>query len=112
MTALRQLTLRTTAFSDLDIPLARMLSTIVSPAFYEFVLELGGSSLPERESMIRWGPWRDFDILVEDKFARNRDFRFIIRTGDSSDWEELQRQAKWGCFPQLASRRCIYFEFR
>ena len=110
MAVLRRLTLRMAAFSDLDIPLVRMLSTIVSPAFCEFVLELGGSSpLPGRESMEKWGPWRDFDNLVEDNFATNRDFRFIIKTSEPPDWEELRKRAEQG-FPLLAGRGCIYLE--
>ena len=110
MTALRRFTLRATAFSSLGEPFFRMLSTIESPAFCEFVLELGRSSpLPERKFMRKWSPWRDFDNLVEDKFAKNRDFRFIIRMNESSDWEELRKRAEQG-FPLLAGRGCIYLE--
>ena len=114
MVVLHQLTVRTTfdpvSIQDRDNPLLGMLSSIVSPVFCKFVLELGGSSpLPERESMKEWGPWRGFDNLVEEKFARNRGFRFIIRTSEPPDWEELRRRAEC-CFPVLAGRGCIYLQ--
>ena len=110
MAALRRFTLRAMTFSNLGEPLFRMLSTIESPAFCEFALELGRSApLPERKFMRKRGPWRDFDNLVEEKFARNRDFKFIIRMSESSDWEELRERAEQG-FPLLAGRGCIYLE--
>ena len=110
MAVLRRFTLRATAFSNLGEPFFRMLSNIESPAFCEFVLELGRSSpLPERKSMRKWGPWRDFDNLVEETFARNRDLKFIIRMSEFSDWEKLRKRAEQG-FPLLAGRGCIHLE--
>ena len=114
MAVLHRLTVRTT-FDQLSIQhndgsFLGMLSTIVSPAFCEFVLELGGSSsLPSGESMEEWGPWGGFDNLFENNFARNRDFRLIIRTSEFSDWEELRKLAEQS-FPLLAGRGCIYLE--
>ena len=114
MAFLRRLTIRTTfnnVFLDLDSPLLGMLSTIVSPVFCEFVLELGGTAPPpERRSMKTWTLWRDFDNLFEERFARHGDFRLVvIITSEPSDWEDLRRKAEWG-FPLLAERGCIYLE--
>ena len=115
MAVLRRLTLRTTfdnGFLDLDNLFLGMLSTIASPVFCEFALEVGGCSYPGPDSrafMKKWSLWRDFDYLVENKFARNRDFRLIIKTSESSDWEELRKRVERG-FPLLAGRGCIYLE--
>ena len=114
MAVLHRLTFRTT-FDQvffLDRPLVLgVLSTITSPAFHEFVLELGRSiSHSEGWSMTSWGLWRDFDDFFEERFAKHGDFRLIIRTSEPSDREDLRRQAsEWG-FPLLAGRGCIYFE--
>ena len=114
MTVLRRLTFRVTSgylfhLSD-RYPLCALLSTVVSPIFCEFVFEFCGSGPPlARRPRESWGLRRDFDSLLEEKFARNRDFRLIIRTSELSDRQDLQRQAE-RAFPLLASRGCIYLE--
>ena len=109
MAVLRRLTLCTTfseLFPDLRNPLFEILSTIMSPEFCEFVLEFGSFNSPEICSTESWDPWRDFDDLFEERFARHGDFRLIIKSSTPSDWENLRRKAEWG-FPLLADRGCI-----
>ena len=112
MLVLRRLTFRTT-FDQvlfLDHPLLGVLSTITSPVFREFVLELGRSvPPPEGQSMGGWGLWKNFDDFFEERFARHGDFRLIIRISEHFDREDLRRKAERG-FPLLADRGCIYFE--
>ena len=116
MTVLHRLTL-CTGFEKLSIlsrdnPLRGILSSIASPVFREFVLELGRSaSFPERWSTMMeiWGFWRYFDGFFEERFARHGDFRLIIRVSQPFDREDLRKQAEWG-FPLLAGRGCIYLE--
>ena len=114
MAVLRQLTIRTTfnyVFLDHDNLFFGMLSTIISPVFCEFVLELSGSAPPhERRCTEDWDFWRDLDKLFEERFARRGDFRLIIiMIGEPSDWQDLQRLAEWA-FPLLTDRGCIYLE--
>lgn len=89
----------------------RALSTITSPVFCEFVLELG--KLPSqfsRPSFEHWGHWQDgIDKLFEKRFAERGDFRLIIRTGKLYDREMFQAHARES-FPLLARRDCIRFE--
>jgi hypothetical protein len=86
------------------------LTTITSPVFCEFVLELGGLSphLNRRYSM-HWGPWHKIDEFLEDRFAKRRDFRLTIRTGEPGDKEGFQRHAR-ETFLLLESRGCVHFE--
>jgi hypothetical protein len=91
-------------------PLCAQLSTIISPNFCELVLEFCTPDPPlDRRPQESWDIRNDLDSLLEEKFARNGDFRLTIRTSEHCDREELQRQA--GCaFPLLASRGRIYLE--
>jgi hypothetical protein len=108
---LRRLTLRTSytpvyglAFGFLSI------STITSPVFREIVLEVGGTpSRFDGPSPAYWGRWEEFDRMIEQRFAKNGDFRLIIRTGELQNREAFKEHAK-GTFPLLASKGCIHFE--
>ena len=95
--------------------LLRALSTIRSPVFREFVLELGGNpdmfgGLPSSY----WGCWKKIERFLEEQFAMHDDFRFIIRTPGPPSWEVLRWEALQGyarvIFPLLASRGYIQFE--
>lgn len=86
------------------------ISTIASPAFSEFVLELGGLSshlngLPPEY----WGPWASIDGFLKERFANRGEFKLIIRTGKLADPETFQKHTKKK-FQSLASRGCIHFE--
>ena len=86
------------------------LSTIMSLAFREFVLELG--KLPSqfnRSSSEHWGYWDEVDKLFEERFAKRGDFRVVIRTGKLYDRETFQTHAKEN-FLLLTRRGCIRFE--
>ena len=86
------------------------ISTITSPFFSEFVLELGGlSSHPDGLSPEYWGRWESIDRFLNERFAKHGHFKLIIRTGECHDPETFQRHAK-ETFPLLASVGCIRFE--
>lgn len=85
-------------------------STIASPVFSEFVLELDGlSSHPDPLSPEYWGHWEWIDEFLQGRFADHGDFKLIIRTGKLRDPEIFQGHAR-NTFPLLASRGCIRFE--
>ena len=86
--------------------LLRALSTIRSPVFREFVLELGGNpdifgGLPSPY----WGCWKKIESFLEEQFAMHDDFRFIIRRNQFHDRETAEET-----FPLLASKQRIRFE--
>lgn len=86
------------------------LSTITSLVFCEFVLELGKlPSLFSRPSSEHWGDWEEIDRLLEERFAKRKNFRLIIKTGKLYDRETFQAHARES-FPLLARRGCIRFE--
>jgi hypothetical protein len=113
LTVLRRLTFRM-AFSQVsnfrwDL-LLRVLSTIVSPIFYEFVLELREPpSIFGRALSEHWERWKDIDALLEERFAEHGDFRFVVRTDKLHDRATFQRRVKKS-LPFLARRECVHFE--
>ena len=112
MAVLRRLTLLArfrNGLLGLDNSSLVMLSTIVSPVFCELVLAFDGYP-PEIQSMGGWGLWRDFDKLLEERFASHRDFSLIIIIPrEPSGLEGLRMEAERG-FPLLADRGCIYLQ--
>ena len=107
---LRRLTLRI-PFPDVLVsppsPLLSALSTITSPAFCEFVLELPPQV--NRLGSNDWDDWKEVDHYFEERFSTHKDFRVIIRTGKFHDQETFQMHTK-EIFPLLASRGFIHFE--
>ncbi|KAF9781818.1 hypothetical protein BJ322DRAFT_1078578 [Thelephora terrestris] len=105
---LRRLTIRPVylTYSDLAFDFPPIL-TITSTTLSELVLELGRlrPSLYE----ICWGRWGKTDRFLYQRFAKQGEFRLIIRAGNIYALDAFQRHAKEG-FPLLASRGCIYFE--
>ena len=87
-TVLRRLTLRI-AFLDVAIssssPLLNVLSTITSPAFCEFIIELPPQV--NRPAFHDPNGWEGIDQLCEERFATRKCFRLIIRTGRFYDQE-------------------------
>ena len=86
------------------------ISTITSPVFREFVLDLG--EIPSRfdgTSPVCWGRWGETDRLVAQRVVKDSDFRFTIRTAKLRHWETFQRHAK-KTFPLVASSGRIHFE--
>lgn len=115
LAVLRRLTLRVSfdlypPFSDHTL-LLRLLSTITSPVFREFVFEPHDRNFYSFESALKyWHPWKTVDELFEERFSREGNFRVIIRTGDLPyDQETLQMLATEG-FPLSTGRGCIHFE--
>ena len=118
LTVLRRLTFRMTlsqVHTYLPDRFLQVLSTIKSPAFREFVLELRTRPLyfdwlPSEER----GRWEEVEKFFEEQLAVHEDFRFIIRTPGPPSWEVLRWEALQGyarvIFPLLASRGCIHFE--
>jgi len=87
-----------------------MFSTITSPVFSEFVLELG--KLPSqfsRSSWEHWGHWGHVDKFFGERFAGRGDLNLIVRTGKLYDRETFQMHAQER-FPLLAEKGCIRFE--
>ena len=84
-----------------------VLFTITSPAFREFVLEL--STLPSWFDASSLDNWGDTDRLIEERFAKDRDFKLIIRMGKHRGLGDFQRRIR-GVFPLLENRGCIHFE--
>ena len=87
-----------------------MFSTITSPVFSEFVLELG--KLPSqfsRSSWEHWGHWGHVDNIFGERFAGRGDFSLIVRTGKLYDRETFQLHAQER-FPSLVEKGCIRFE--
>lgn len=110
---LRRLTFRV-PFPELSVlsleVILRALSTIVSPAFSEFTLELG--KLPSqfsRHPSEHWGRWNEIDKLFGGQLGERGDFRLIVRTGKLYDRETFRVHAQES-FPLLARRGCIRFE--
>jgi hypothetical protein len=89
--------------------LLRALSTVTSPVFCELVLELGGHPYLDEPSSVYQDRWQEIDRHLEERFRDRRDFKIIIRKGDSYGWEYFQRHVK-EYFPLLARRGCIEFE--
>lgn len=90
--------------------LVRMFSSIKSPFFCEFVLEL--IALPPQfgaRSLDEWGRWKEVDKFLDEKFCRRGRFRVIIRTDKPYGQAICERYAKGG-FPLLVGRGCIHFE--
>ena len=92
--------------------LPRVISTIMSPVFCEFVLELTRvpPSYPWGPWMLDWGHWRRIDRFLEDQFSECGDFRFVIRTGELGDQEIIFQERTKETFSFLAARGCIRFE--
>jgi hypothetical protein len=86
------------------------LSTITSPVFCQFALELYGysSRFGGGNSMV-WDGWKKVDRFLEERFASRGEFSFIIRTGKVDDRETFERQTK-EVFPLLVERGCAHFE--
>ena len=110
---LRRLTFRL-AFSHMSVLPFKLalgaLSTIKSPDFCEFVLELGKvpSQFIETPSEY-WGYWGNIDRFFEEQWTRREDFRLIIRTGKLYDRETFEAHAE-ETFPLSASRGFLRFE--
>lgn len=87
----------------------RLLSTVASPVFREFVFEPHDRNSSE-SALMYWHPWKGVDELLEERFSREGDFRVVIRTGGLIyDQRTLQLVATEG-FPLLAGRGCVHFE--
>ena len=86
------------------------LSTIRSPNFCEFVLELG--KLPSefsRSPAEHWGYWGNIDRFFDERWAERGDFKLIIRTGKLYDRETFEAHAK-ETFPLSTRRGILRFE--
>lgn len=112
LTVLRRLTLRTTFFRMSNLPrdaLCITLSSITSPSFSEFVLELGILPFPSGLRFELWDDCDEVDSFLEERFAKNRDFKFIIKTSELHDRGAFERYAK-EAFPLLAGTGRLRFE--
>ena len=113
ITLLRRLTVRMPFRQAMTIEpyiLLQTLSSIASPVFREFVIELPKLlSQFEDQTLQDWGHWVGIDKYLEGRFSRHRDFRLTIRTDKPYDQATFQRYARIG-FPLMARRRCLHFE--
>ena len=108
---LRRLTLRTAFTPDYGLAFSfTPISTITSPVFREFVLEVDGiPSNCDGTNMRPWGRWGETDTLIAERVVKDGDFRFTIRTGKLHRPERFRMQARW-FFPLAARSGCIHFE--
>lgn len=115
--ALRRLTCRMPTQQAIIVEpdaLIRLLSTIMSPIFCEFVLDLKLEvnelptyyTLPPSED---WSRWVQIDKFLEDRFAKNGPFKVIVRTNKPHNRVIFQSQIRRG-FPLLARRKCVHSE--
>ena len=92
-------------------PLSRTFSTITSPLFSEFVLELEwiptirGSA---HDAQRWWGVWTELDEIFE-RMDIERGFRVVIRAQEVGKKSNLIVQAK-DRLPLMAARKGITFE--
>ena len=111
--ALRRLTLRVGFTQTLGLAFGCLpTSTITSPVFSEFVMEVGGVPPhpgPSGPYLVYWGFWERSDTLLERRFASRGGFKFIVRTSELETEEAFQQQTK-DAFPMLANRGSIHFE--
>jgi hypothetical protein len=86
------------------------LSTITSPVFCEFVLDLdqylSGFDVLFSQNWRRWGK---IDEFFEERYAERENFRVVVRTSQLPD-KETNHGHVVECFPLLAKRGCFYFE--
>lgn len=113
LTVLRRLTLRM-EFSQVSTferdPFLRALSTIASPLFCEFVIELDRPPVHfDRSPLEHWGRWGAIDRFLAGKLAQPGDFRFVIRANRLRDQETFQKHAVES-FRLSARKGCIHFE--
>ena len=86
-----------------------VLSTIASPFFCEFVLELNKlhSQFDIKPSLGDWGRWGGVDKFLNERFSDREDFKVIIRAGKSYDGLAFQSHAIAN-FPSLASKGLVH----
>jgi hypothetical protein len=108
---LRRFTLRVAFTQTLSLAFGCLpTSTIASPVFSEFVIEVGGvPPYAEEPCSAYWGYWERSDTFLERRFGSRGGFKFIVRTSELQTEENFQRQTK-EAFPMLTSRGCIHFE--
>ena len=111
-TNLRSLTLRVDFQGIVHLPevLFRTLSTITSPFFSEFVLEVVWipENLKARDASKWWGVWTRVDEIFE-RINIERDFRVVIRSKEVVRVLDFTAQAE-NRLPLMAARKGIVFE--
>jgi len=112
-TKLRSLTLRA-AFGIIVLPndeLFKTLSTITSPFFSEFFLEVERvptQPAPTYDAWTWWGTWTELDEMFE-RIDMERGFRVVIRVEEVDGGSNFAVQAEdW--LPLMAARKKIVFE--
>ena len=109
-TNLRSLTLRV-AFDTIRYPydvLSQTLSTITSPSFSEFVLEVERVPTilePGNDAWRWWGTWTELDEMFE-RMDIERGFKVVIRAEEMDRGLNLISQAE-NRLPLMAARRGI-----
>ena len=91
--------------------LSRTLSTITSPFFSEFILEvewIPGSLRSVRDAQYWWGMWTEPDEMFE-RIDIERGFRVVIRAEDVGKESVFIAQAK-DRLPLMTARNGINFE--
>ena len=112
-TNLRSFTLRVD-FQAIRYPydaLSRTLSTITSPFFSEFVLEVErvpGTLEPAQNAWMWWETWTELDEMFE-RLDIERGFRVVIRAREVDKESNFTAQAE-NRLPLMAARKGIVFE--
>ena len=110
---LRSLTLRA-AFGIISLPndlLLQTLSTITSPSFSEFVLEVESVPTnlePGNDAWTWWGRWIELDEMFE-RMDMEREFRVVFRAKEVDGESNFTAQAE-GQLPLMAARKRVVFE--
>ena len=114
--SLRSLVLRTPFPSLSELAMTSLwtsISTITSPTFSEFVLELVGRApagfpRPPLDGN-PWGNWDEIDTVLNGFLEWCPDLKLVIRTGRLRNRDEYQAQARER-FPLMTGRGRIHFE--
>ena len=88
--------------------LSRTLSTITSPFFSEFILEVEAFFGTHEKAQYWWGTWTELDEMFE-RIDIERGFRVVIRTESVDKGLNLTAQAE-DRLPLMATRKGIVSE--
>ena len=112
-TNLRSLTLRT-VFGAIGLPndaILQTLSTIISPFFSEFVLEVKGvptTLVSDYDARTWWGKCVELDEMFE-RMNNERGFMLVIRVEETSGESNFVTQAEER-LPLMVARKGVVFE--
>lgn len=90
-------------------PFIEFLSTITSPVFCEFVIELDKHPSYGDSPSLKWGRWGVVDRFLYDIFSHRENFRVTVRSHRGYDQQMVELEAI-ARFPMLFQRGYLHFE--